>query len=180
MMEGSEFRELQMNEEGRAKFAAIYGFSGRFVYAPQDLSKMCELMTKTLETDKYIIQAQGFVAGLSREFTGRIMVMVKHDPEQPDYAMKTIQLTGIGCGTIAVMEWIEANGCPKLNHTNFKEGERDVLMVSTYNCDMFVELDQTGKVDWAEVDVNGKKAYRFHENFWWIFKINNNYYIATT
>lgn len=180
MIMGSVFKEIEMNDEGRAKFAALYGFDGRFTFEQQDFPKMCKLMTKTLETDEYLIQAQGFISGHQREFTGRIMILVKRQQEQPDYTMQTIQLAGTGCGTIAVMEWIEAHGCPKLDHTSFKEGNLDVLMVSNYNCDTFVELDQAGKVDWKELDINGKKAYRYHEGFWWILKIDNNYYIATT
>lgn len=59
------------------------------------------------------------------------------------------------------------------------EGNIDVLMVSSHSNDLFIELDNMGKVDWIELSINGKKAYRYHESFWWIFKIDGNYYFAT-
>lgn len=96
-----------------------------------------------------------------------------------DYTKQNVHLSGTGCGTIAVMEWIEANGCPRLNHTNFMEGNLDVLMVSSYTDTLYRELDQAGKIKWVELNINGKKAYRHHEGFWWIFKIDDNYYFAT-
>lgn len=178
MLEGSEFNELVMTDLGRAKFDTIYGFKGSFKYGEQDLTKVLDIMKKSVETDKYIINARGFIAGLSCEFTGEIMIGVKKQ-SNPDYAGKNIKLSGTGCGTIAVMEWIEAHGCPLLNHTNFMEGNIDVLMVSSHSNDLFIELDNMGKVDWIELSINGKKAYRYHESFWWIFKIDGNYYFAT-
>lgn len=178
MLEGSEFKELVMTDLGRAKFDTIYGFKGTFKYGEQDLIKMLDLMKKSVETDTYIVNTRGFIAGHACEFTGEIIIGIKKQTK-PDYTAQNVKLSGTGCGTIAVMEWIEAHGCPPLNHTNFMEGDIDVLMVSSYSSDLFIELDRMGEINWAELNINGKKAYRHYEGFSWIFKINGHYYIAT-
>lgn len=54
MLEGSEFNELVMTDLGRAKFDTIYGFKGSFKYGEQDLTKVLDIMKKSVETDKYI------------------------------------------------------------------------------------------------------------------------------
>lgn len=179
MLEGSEFKELFMTDLGREKFDAIYGFKGTFIYDEQELTGILHLMSRVVETDKYVVYTRGFIVGHERKFSGEIIIEVKKQPK-PDYTAKNIKLSGTGCGTIAVMEWIETHGCPHLDHTNFMEGDIDVLMVSSYSNDLFIELDNMGQVDWIELNINGKKTYRYHEGFWWIFKIDGNYYFATT
>lgn len=174
-----KMRLLNLNEEGKKKFSEAYSFVGEFFYSEQDFDLILKLMQRPIDNGKYVVEARGFIAGHRREFNGEVSIFVKHKIKS--YSKETIQLDGIGCGTIAVMEWIEAHGCPDLDTVYFNEGQRDVLVVSNMkNNELFIERDKMGDIDWYKVPVNGKTALRYHEGFWWIFKINGKYYFATT
>lgn len=169
---------LDLNEKGHKKFSAGYCFAGEFYFSEQDMNLMVTLLTRPIDNGKYLIQARGFIEGHRRRFNGEVCVFVKHEPKS--YKKEIIQLEGTGCGTIAVMEWIEAHGCPDLDTVFFNEGQRDVLTVSNMkDNELFIERDNQGIIDWYEVPVNGKTALRYHEDFWWVFKINGKYYVAT-
>lgn len=77
MLEGSTFSELILTDRGRISFQAIYGFKGKLLFHVQDMGIMIDLMRKTLKTDKYIVEAHGFIAGHLCEFTGEIVIGVK-------------------------------------------------------------------------------------------------------
>lgn len=171
-------KPLPLSEQGVAKMESAHEFIGSFSFDDEDMETMLKILVGSLETDKYMVAAKGFMAGHTREFNGRITVLVKRQNKL--YRKETIQLEGTGCGTIAVMEWIEAHGCPDLDTVFFNEGQREVLTVSNMkDNELFIERDKNGDIDWYEVPVNGKTALRYHESFWWVFKINSKYYFAT-
>lgn len=179
-----ELKDVELSDLGKEKFAKGYEFDGSFKYEASDFPAILKLMTGNIDTDKFKATANGFVAGHDSEFVGQIIVLEKfqgHKEEKRDYHKVTVNLDGKGCGTIAVMEWIDAHGCPDLSFTEFSERGLFVLIVSNLDerASMFVDCDREGLVEWHELDINGKKAYRHFDGFSWIFKINGKYYIAT-
>lgn len=85
------------------------------------------------------------------------------------------------CGTIPVMEWIRANGCPTLKGQDFSCNGKSFMIVSSLDAhDLDHALREWPLDEWANIGGMRRIALPvFAEEPIWYFYIDNHFYYAT-